>query len=523
MKTIYFGGDIVTMERGPAPEAMVVEDGLIAALGGREELMRRHPDAVRRDLDGCTLLPAFLDSHSHITAFSTTLGLCQLDGVKSFDEMVSRLRAFAETLPAGQWIVGFGYDHNTLAEGRHPDRAVLDRVADGRPVMVSHMSGHMGVLSTAALAEAHITAASPDPAGGRIGRGPDGEPDGYLEEAAFTGVGAAMPAPTMDQLVAQLERAQQIYLSHGVTTAQEGLMKPDQWAILSAAASSGRLRIDTVCYPDMLHHRDLMDRSKMHYENHLRIGGYKILLDGSPQGRTAWMSEPYEGDDKDYRGYPIHEDDAVEGFFETAYAEGVQLLVHCNGDAAADQMLAASERARAKLPSAPAIRPVMIHAQLVRRDQLARMARDGVIASFFVAHVNEWGEVHRRNFGRIRAAHISPAASALREGVTFTFHQDTPVLPPDMLHTVWCAVNRVTKTGDVLGPQECISPLEALKAVTINAAYQYFEENEKGSLRAGKRADLVILSANPLTVAPDDIRSIEVLETIKDGETLFAK
>ena len=214
MKTIYFGGDIVTMEQGSAPEAVVVEDGLITALGGREELLRRHPDAVRRDLGGRTLLPAFLDSHSHITAFSTTLGLCQLDGVKNFDEMVSRLRAFAQTLSPEQWIMGFGYDHNTLAEGRHPVEHGAVWVAAGRPVMVSHMSGHMGVLSTAALAAAHITAESPDPAGGRIGRGADGEPDGYLEEAAFTGVGAAMPAPTMDQLVAQLERAQRIYLSH---------------------------------------------------------------------------------------------------------------------------------------------------------------------------------------------------------------------------------------------------------------------------------------------------------------------
>lgn len=172
-------------------------------------------------------------------------------------------------------------------------------------------------------------------------------------------------------------------------------------------------------------------------------------------------------------------------------------------------------------PVLKTLRPVMIHAQLLGADQIPEAASLGILASFFVAHVYHWGDVHIRNFGFDRASKISPAASALRAGFPFTFHQDSPVIPPDMLETVWCAVNRRTEEGILLGGEECISPLEALKAVTIHAAYQYHEENEKGSLHAGKTADFVILDRDPLKTAVSELRYIKVLETIKEGVTVF--
>lgn len=528
MKTLYYGGDILTMEQPLYAEAILVEDGIIRALGKKEDLAAiAGADTVRFHLNGHTLLPAFLDPHSHITSFSNTLSLAHLDGVQSFDELGSRLLSFQKErkIPAGAWITAFGYDNNFLTEGRHPDKSVLDHILPDYPVLVTHASGHMGVLNSAALAALGIDSNTPDPEGGLIGRVPGTrEPNGYLEETAFTLLASKLPQPSMEQLCSLMESAQDIYLSHGITTVQDGLTKQGEWAVLKEMAEKKRLRCDIVCFVDLRDNKAIAEQNRQYvkqYRNRLKIGGYKIFLDGSPQGRTAWMTKPYLGDGPAYKGYPIYPEDTVTSFLEEGLRDQMQVLAHCNGDAAAQQFLDAYRTAREAVPSAPDIRPVMIHAQLLRRDQLPELRRLHMTASFFVAHTYYWGDVHRKNFGAERADFISPVKSAIREGVNYTFHQDTPVLPPDMLDTIWCAVNRITKEGSVLGPDECVTPLEALRAVTVNAAYQYFEEDRKGSLAPGKLADLVILDRNPLKADPLSLRDIRVLETIKEGNVLY--
>lgn len=524
--TLYFNGTILTMEEPAAVQAVLTENGRIKAVGTLDELRAAAGPEIRMvDLRGQTLLPGFIDSHSHITALAQTMGLLPLDGVSGFDELVSRIRDFRETRRAepGRWITGFGYDHNFFKEKAHPTRELLDQAAPDNPVLLSHTSGHMGVMNTAALRAAGITADTPDPVGGRIGREADGQPNGYLEETAFTAASGKMPRPTMEDLLRQMEQAQQVYLSHGITTVQDGITKAPEWAMLKVMAEQERFLVDVVSYVDMKDNRQLLRENPAYegeYRHRLRIGGYKIFLDGSPQGRTAWMTRPYENGEAGYCGYPAYEDREVEAFMRQAVEEGRQILVHCNGDAAAQQMLDAYEKA-AGTEGFRDIRPVMIHAQLVRRDQLARMARLGMVASFFTAHTYFWGDIHLQNFGWDRASAISPAASAIQEGVPYTFHQDTPVIPPDMLQTVWCAVNRVTKNGKVLGKGERISPLEALKGVTINAAYQYFEEDRKGSIRPGKLADFAVLDRDPLSVPPDAIRDIRVTAAVKEDRLVY--
>ena len=255
------------------------------------------------------------------------------------------------------------------------------------------------------------------------------------------------------------------------------------------------------------------------YDRHLKIGGCKIFLDGSPQGRTAWMTEPYENGDPSYCGYPVMSDAEVTDAAAVSANLGLQLLAHCNCDAAARQFLSCL----AKSADIGKLRPVMIHAQFAGEGELDEMKRLGVMPSFFVAHVYHWGDEHIVNFGLHRASRISPAASALARGIKFTFHQDAPVIAPDMLETVWCAVNRVTEKGNLLGAEERISVYDALKAVTVNAAYQNFEENEKGTIEPGKAADLVILEDDPLSVAPQKIRYIRVSETVKGGESVYRR
>lgn len=522
---IYYNGDILTMESPKRAEAVLTGGGVIRAVGPLDQVKARADGPVELfDLKGRALMPSFIDAHSHLVSFAETLGLSQLSTADSFDAVAAALAEFRRLnpLPEGRWIMGFGYDHNLLAERRHPDRRLLDAAVPDRPALISNASGHMGVVNSAALEALGVTADTPDPDGGKIGRDPSGQPNGYLEESAFLGLLGRLPQTSAADMENNLSRAQDIYLSHGITTAQEGLVRRGSFSLLEDQARSGRLKLDVVGYADLAGSASLFPENERYhrYRGRLRLGGYKIFLDGSPQGRTAWLTKPYEGE-RDYRGYPSLSDDALDGLVARACDQGVQLLAHCNGDAAADQLLAALERADRRRPVAP-LRPVMIHAQVLRPDQLDRMIPLGVVPSFFVAHTYYWGDVHRKNLGA-RANAISPARSAVLRELRVTLHQDTPVLPPDPLDAVWCAVNRVSRSGVSMGEAERLTPLDALRAVTLWAAYQYFEEDKKGSIRAGKRADLIVLNDDPLTCDPKDINRLQVEETILGGETVFRR
>lgn len=521
-QTIYYGGPILTMEAGPVPEALLVSGDTITALGSLASLQAQAPGAELRDLGGHTLLPAFLDSHSHLTALASTLELCPLGAADSFAALGAALEEFAQAHPQG-WIMGFGYDPCVLAERAHPTRQVLDQLFPDRPVLLTHASGHMGVLNSTALTLCGVTPDSPDPSGGKIGREADGRtPSGYLEENAFRAACARAPASASDP-VELLRRAQEVYLSQGITFLQDGLTGGREYQMLSTAAAAGALTVPVVGYVDLTHPGNLTDSPHWLQErDHLKLGGYKIFLDGSPQGRTAWMLEPYLGGDVQDCGYPIHDDETVIGFVLQALEEGVQLLAHCNGDAAAAQFIrccrATQERAGRPVRT---IRPVMIHAQLVRREQLLEMSELGILPSFFAAHVWYWGDVHVENLGQSRANRISPLAWAAELGLPFTLHQDSPVIPPNMIESLWCATERITRSGTLLGPEQRISACAALKSVTVHAAYQYGQEACRGSLAYGKAADLVLLDRDPTAVPSRELRGLRVLETIRAGETVF--
>ena len=523
MKTLYTGGPILSLNSAGTAQALLVEDGRIRAVGPLDDVAPLAQNAKKVSLEGRTLLPAFVDGHSHITALAQTLGLCQLSGCGSLEEIGQRMRAFRELwdIPAGAWVIGFGYDQNDLKEGCHPTKRELDAFLPDCPAMVTHASGHMGVVNSLGLQQLGITKDTPQPEGGKIGKWEDGTPSGYLEETAFTSMGSRIPRDPEENLK-NLQRAQQVYFSHGITTIHEGLCRQPEWDLLSSAAGKGLLQGDVAAYVDIRdsaalleEHRDFLGQ----YHSRLKIAGYKLFLDGSPQGRTAWVEEPYLGEEPGYRGYPTYQDGQVLAFLEKAQREGVQIAVHCNGDAAAEQLLRCYEQAFARYGRE--IRPLMIHAQLLRPDQVPRLKPLGMVASFFVAHVFHWGDVHVQNFGRERASQISPTRTALEQGVVFDFHQDSPVIPPNMVETMWCAVCRRTKSGQVLGENQRLPVGEALRAMTANAAFALFEEQTKGTLSPGKRADLVLLNRNPLTCPPEELRNIQVVETIKDGETVY--
>lgn len=534
MNKVYYGGSIITMEAPTdCPEAVYVEDGLIRKIGTYDEVIKcTGEDTSYVNLEGKCLMPSFIDPHSHIAMNGQMALFADLSDCKCFADIELVMKAYVEEnlLTPDQVAVGFGYDHNFLIEQIHPDKYVLDRVSETVPILILHTSGHLGCCNSVMLKLANITDTTPDPQGGRYGRVQGGtEPNGYLEEAAMMGTQAIMAGRLKPDVNKMLSRMQKAYLENGVTTAQEGAGSQQYLGLLKMANMHDILNMDVVVYPVVgddieevcCQNADMVRK----YNKHLKIGGYKMILDGSPQGRSAWMSQPYLGDDDGYCGYPWLSDEDAYKYTALALKHDMQLLTHCNGDAASEQFLDAYEKALAEYApqEKSELRPVMIHCQTVRNDQLDRMVTLKMIPSIFVGHVYYWGDIHMKNFGPERGHHISPVKDALDRGLIINFHQDTPITKPNMLHSVWCAVNRLSRDGNIIGEDQKIDVYTALKAVTINAAYQYFEETSKGSIKEGKRADLIILDKNPLEVPAMEIKDIRVIETIKDGVTIFRK
>lgn len=522
---IYFNGDIVTMvNESDCPKAVLTQNGKIVQLGDLEQLKLKAPDAKLIDLKGKTMLPGFVDPHSHIYALAQSLSMANVVECTSISEVIDILKRIHK--PPGEWIIGINFDNAKYPGNKVPTKEDLDQVSTTSPVLCSHISGHMGVVNSYALKLLEITADSPDPPGGKIRRKDDGkEPTGLLEESAFFSVQRFMKPKSPDALVSDLEEAQKVYVSFGITTAQDGRTLSSDFQIIEKASKSKKLFIDVICYPEYFLNDGAIDDNmqpyKNKYVNRLKVGGYKIFLDGSPQGRTAWMSKPYlnnDPSDPNYCGYPVKNDDEILKSIDGSISNNMQLLAHCNGDAAADQYIRCCSKRSDKIAS---IKPVMIHSQLLRRDQVPQLKHLNIISSFFVAHTFYWGDIHLSNFGPERANYISPVNTAYKNGIKFTLHQDTPVILPNMLETIWCAVNRITRNGVELDRGECVSPFVALKGVTEYAAHQYSEDDMKGTIEPGKLADFVILDKNPLKVPKMEIKNIKVLETIKEDVTVF--
>lgn len=542
---LFTNGDILTME-GDRPlyvEALVERDGWIAFVGSMREAHVRFPHARLHDLQGQTLLPGFIDGHGHLYLTGLTGLMANIlpppDGpAANFDTIVRTTRAWIES-PSGKlfirtfgWIVANGYDDGQLREGAHPTAEILDQISTELPVLAIHQSGHVGCLNTRGLSLSGYGRDTPDPKGGAIARRVDGEPTGLVEEAAYNKVAfSILGKATAEVERAGLAAAQELYIAGGYTTAQEGRAFPNITAALALAAERGDLGIDVIAYPDIAVNFAALDsayhRADRAYTGHYRIGGAKLSLDGSPQAKTAWLAEPYfippHGAPESYRGYPAMRAAQAEEFAARAFASRWQLLCHANGDAAIDQFIDAVEAARRSHDYADH-RSVLVHGQTLRHDQITRLAKNRILPSLFPAHTFYWGDFHRQSvLGPERANRISPCRDVLRAGLTLTSHHDAPVIRPDAMRVLDATVNRTTRTGFVLGPEQRLTPYEGLRSLTAWAAYQCFEERDKGTLSVGKLADMVVLAANPLKVAAPEIHQIKISAVLKEGQILKDK
>jgi len=536
---IFRGGPIVTVNRArPAAEAVAVAGGRIVAVGDEADVMRlAKPTTELVDLAGRTLVPGFIDGHSHFfccvdvqvqaLCASPPAGPCT-----SVADVIAQLKKLQERrrIGPGAFVIGYGYDPDLLAERRPPTRRELDAAFPDNPVFIIHVSGHGAMLNSKALARFNVTAATPTPAGGVIGREPGSqEPTGLLFETAFLPIFSQIPSPPPDEQIALLEAGQQLYVRAGITTAQEGATNKQQLDLLRIAADRGLLDIDVVALPFVTEIDAIFGGrppfTETDYKKRLRIGGVKIVADGSPQGKTAFFTTPYltggPAGQQDWRGEPSMPQAELNQLVKRIYDGGAQLFVHCNGDAAIDALLEAHRFAAGDDPSRDR-RTVAVHAQFIRRDQLEKFRAWSITPSFFTLHCFFFGDTHVANRGRTQADFISPFRSARTLGLRCTNHTDFNVSPLDQLFTIHTAVNRTSRSGSVIGTDERATALEALEAITIDGARQYREDHLKGSIEVGKLADLVILSGNPLTAEPTAIQDIRVVETIKEGRTIHA-
>ena len=538
---IYFGGDIVTVnDRQPSAEALAVKDGKILALGTRAGLEAANKGAATKlvDLHGHALLPGFIDPHSHYIQSLAVANQANVYAPPSgpaadVPSLMAALVRFRDErkIPKGELIQAYGYDDSVMPGGRLLNRDDLDQALPDNPVIVAHVSMHGVVMNSLALKQFGFSAATKTPPGGIIVRKPGTkEPYGLIMETAYLPVVSALPKPAREQEIEFSRAGQSLYAAVGITTAQEGATHASDLEVMQRAAAAGVHLIDVVAYPFIT---DLDAALKLaplatwgKYDRGLKVGGVKITSDGSAQGRTAYFTTPYltggPGGEKNWRGEPTFPPAQLDAYVQRVHDMKVPLLVHANGDAAIDLMLDAIDKAVGGQPD-PNWRVTLIHGQFVRKDQLDRLKKYGVTPSFYTLHTFYFADAHIRNRGKQQTAYISPMRDAIDKGLRPTNHTDFVVAPLDQMMVMWSAVNRLSRGGEVIGADQRVTPLEALKAQTINAAWQYGEQDSKGSLEPGKRADLVILDRNPLKVAPMEIRDIVVVETVKDGRSIYQR
>ncbi len=537
---IFIGDHIITVDSTAVNVTAVAVAGQnIVATGSAEEVLKLKKSSTRIvELGNNALVPGFIDAHGHMTGVAKLTEIIDLASppvgrVENIDDIVALIESKIDTqkLVPGTWVLGFGYDDSLLEEKRHPNRDDLDRVSSDHPVLLTHVSGHLATVNSAALRQQKIDQNTENPPGGVIRRRPGSrEPNGVLEETAMGLFSRNLMAPMKDDKFEHLVRqAVQRYTSYGITTIQDGGTNMADIERLRAAANRKPYAADVVVFPWSNSFDDnqlAAIEAEPSYTNGLRLGGIKFGLDGSPQGRTAFLSQPYNegppGAAPDYRAYPTYPAEKLNPKIARLLERGTPTLVHANGDAAIDMLLDGVTAAFDNKELSDH-RTVIIHAQLMRKDQLERTKKLGLVPSYYSAHPFFWGDWHRRSFGEERAAFISPAAETARMQIPFTIHNDAPIVPPDMMRLMWVAVNRKTRSDFVLGPDQRLTPMQALHAITLGAAYQYFEENKKGSITPGKQADLVILERNPLLANPDTLKDISIIETFARGQSVFKK
>ena len=540
--TIYPAHSIVTMDPSqPTVEAVAVRDGKILAAGTLDECASWGPHEIDRRFADHVLTPGMIEAHGHrlegafaLLPYVGWFDRHRLDGgvtpgIRTYDAFLDRLRELDdETQGSSDPIVVGGFDPIYFTGEERLTREHLDRVSTERPIFVFHASAHLASVNTAMLERHEITRASTTPG---VARDANGDPNGELQEmpaialarSGIAVIGRAMTDPR------SLEALGQLCANTGTTMLCDlgsfGLTRPEEVADWHEV-------VDRDDYPARILQRhlhglppgssdwseaaDLLLQLAAGDTDKLRTAGLKIVLDGSIQGFTAKMGWPGYYTGTDHGQWMVPPDQLVE-IARPFHERGINIHVHCNGDLTIDAWIDTVEQLVIEHPWLDH-RHTVQHCQLTSAAQFRRMAKLGMCANIFANHLWYWGDQHHDiTVGPERARRMEAAATAEREGVSFSLHSDANITPLGQLHTMWCAVNRATPSGRVLGEHERISAESALRSVTLGSAYQMHLDAEFGTIECGKAADFTVLEDDPLTVDPMEIRDIGVWGTVVGG------
>ena len=540
--TIFRGGTVVTVdERQPEVSALAVKDGRIVALGKETDVLaaRRGPSTEVVDLRGRTLLPGFVEPHLHIslTAMVEDVALDLSNFALPYDTIetiLDKLRARRKTLPDGAWILAFGVDPSrTEPLMAELNADLLDAVSTTNPIFVVNQSGHIAYVNHKAFEEAGVTDATPDPGnGGVYVRDAKGKLTGVLHEApSYAAFAKKMSLASPETIADDYVNTVRKMAATGITTSSEiamGAVMPLEQEHAMVTALSHRpdfpLRIRGYMYGTAIPKG--FDAIKPgEGDDRFRMIGVKFIGDGSTQGLTAALSKPYlYPPGTTSTGTLNWKDDELLAAVKPWFDRGWQLSIHANGDRTVGQVLGVYGKLLGDDPNPAARRLRIEHFTVTTEDEVEKAAKLGILPSMTIGHVNFWGEVfHDHVLGDERASRIDPTGSLEKRGVRFSFHSDSPVSPYGPLQYVSTGASRLWQKPPrkVLGPEQRIAVDRAIRAVTLDAAYAMFMDDEVGSLEVGKRADLVLLDANPRSTDPDGIARIRVLGTWVDGKPAF--
>jgi len=536
--TLYYNANIYPMA-GDLPEtaeAFVVSHGQIQAVGTVKELDNRFSIRHRVNLEGKTVLPGLVDAHSHFSfqaiadALFVGLHSAPTGNIASIDDITRLLREHDSKQDL--WaIIGHGFDDTKINEYRFPTRDELDTVSMEKPVVVIHQSFHLMSLNSKALELSGLTDDFIVPEGGVAYRDENGRFTGVLEEGPVINLvnrKVIQPLVAKNNLLRIIQKGSSLYLSQGYTTANEGAAVKMQQSLFSLASLLGKLKTKLVVNPGLLSGGALPITAEKQgtfcdLGRRVSIGPVKLFTDGSIQGYTAYLRQPYYKQHKtraksdDYRGYLTVAPDDYMKTVERLHRENLQYAVHANGDAAIQLVIDAEQ----KYQKNKDLHNIIIHCQTVGIDQLEQIRSLGMIPSFFPIHTYIWGKHHRNTFlGEERAARMNPIATSQKMDIPCTIHSDSPVTAVDPWLLLWSAVTRLDEDGRLLGGNERVSAYDGLLALTRNAAAQY-RLSDRGTLEVGKRADFIVLDQNPITIDESSIKDIRVLQTFVDGKLVY--
>jgi len=533
-KSIYSGGTIFTMDRSlPRAEALFVENGIIKAVGELSEINNLVEAGTRKiDLHGGCLVPGLIESHNHLSYFAIFLEHCYLGGgvCENIDDVVRLLKDQAATSEDSEHIAGYGFDDTYTPALRHLNKDDLNRVSTDKPVLVFHMSGHVGYLNSRGLEFFSISKTTENPQGGWIERDEKGNPTGKLDEMAwFQLVGEKIPPPTdPEKIQFQIQKAVKVFNEYGVVAVHDaavGIGGTGEITVSAYQALEKNKALNIRAFLSMMVQSSATIKPEQidgvgMGKRRIVAGGVKLFVDGSIQANTAAMLAPYKNM-PDFKGELVMNPGDIEEAVLKYHQNGDHISVHANGDAAIESVITAFEKAQ-KAHFRKNTRHMIIHCQTAHVGHIERMKTAGVIPSFFGMHVHYYGDRHVSTFlGEERASRLDPCGDADKGGLDFTLHTDTPVMPPWTMESMGTAVTRKTKGGLVLGEDQRISPEMALAAYTTMAAKCSYSEKDRGSISAGKLADLTLLSQDITRCDPDAIKETKVLKTIIEDETVF--